>query len=63
LPRRPISPQKKCEIIRLCLVEHSTYEEIRKRTGVSMGIISETVSEFKKKARKCLWKKLQESSA
>jgi len=51
LPRRPISPQKRCEIIRLWLVEHLTYEEIRERTGVSMGIISETVSEFKKKAR------------
>jgi DNA repair exonuclease SbcCD ATPase subunit len=52
LPRRPISPQKKCEIIRLWLVEQLTYGEIRERTGVSMGIISETVSEFKKKARK-----------
>lgn len=51
MPRRPISPQKRCEIIRLWLVEHLTYGEIRERTGVSMGMISETVNEFKKKAK------------
>ena len=51
MPRRPISPQKKCEIIRLWLFEHLTYEEIRERTGVSVGIISKTINEFKKKAK------------
>ena len=50
LPRRPISPRKKYEIIRLWLVEHLTYEEIRERTGVSVGRISGTIKEFKKKA-------------
>jgi transposase-like protein/regulator of replication initiation timing len=50
LPRRPISPQKKREIIRLWLVGRLTYEEIRERTGVSVGTISGTIKEFKKKA-------------
>ena len=51
MPRHPLSPQKKYEIVRLWLVERLTYEEIKEKTGVSVGGISETVNEFKEKAK------------
>ena len=51
MPRLPMSPQKRYEIIRLWLLEHLTYKEISKRVGVALGTVSKTVNEFKEKAR------------
>jgi uncharacterized coiled-coil DUF342 family protein len=51
LPRPPIPPQRKYEVVKLWLVDRLTYEEIRKRTGISVGKISEIVNEFLEKAR------------
>jgi len=51
MPRTPIPDEKKFEIVRLWLVERLTYEKISKRTGVSLGKISDVINDFKAKAK------------
>jgi len=51
MPRTPISDEKKFEIVRLWLIERLTYEKISKRTGVSLGKISDVINDFKAKAK------------
>ena len=50
MPRAPISPQKKYEVIKNWL-ERQTHEENSRRTGISVGSISNIINEFKEKAR------------
>ena len=51
MPKASVPDQVKYEIIRCWLTEHLPYREISRRLGVSVGLISKVVSEFRGKAK------------
>jgi DNA repair exonuclease SbcCD ATPase subunit len=47
---RRLSNEKKAEIVKLWLTNNLSYQEIKEKTGVSVGAISKVINEFRKDA-------------